>query len=100
MEESKNVTIIIDLSKKFKNLKGEEIGKVSMGRTLAQYFVDISTSDSRKLFEISVKLLDDKPIEISEDDYNRICYIIDQSTMSNIMQVRLLEALGKALRIE
>lgn len=80
----------INLSKPIKNLDGKEMYKESAGKVLAQYLMDISTNNPEKLFLISMELLDDKDMEIPEEDYLMLVQVVEESNMPNIMKAKIL----------
>ena len=68
----------------------------SCGFFLAKYLMDISTTNPLVAFKIAMALLDDKEIEVDEDEYKFLQSVLNEGNMSNIMSARILMELNNA----
>lgn len=91
-EEKKNDLLKIDLSAPYVDMEGNA-SPDSLGRILSNYLMEINTPDYIELFGICIKMLEDKPFEMSIKDHDRISYLIDTGNMKNIMKTRILATL-------
>lgn len=81
----------IDLSEKMLDLEGKDaFNGETVGRVLAKHLMGVSSKQPVRAFKVAMALLDDKEIEIDNDDYELIHEIVEFSNLSNIVKARIL----------
>ena len=85
--------IKIDLSGALTDLEGKEASTISAGRILAEYLMSVTSSDFHALFGVAMKLVEDKPIEVTVEEHKRLVDLVEKGNMQNIMKVRIMESL-------
>jgi hypothetical protein len=96
-EEKKNDLLKIDLSAPYVDMAGNA-SPDSLGRILSNYLMEINTPDYIALFGICIKMLEDKPFEMSIEEHKRVSQLVDVGNMKNIMKTRILATLQSQVK--
>ncbi len=81
----------VDLTKPLKGLGEKEISEESAGVILANYMMnELSSAEPMRFFEIAMRLIEDKEIELSDEDHELLVKVIENGNLSNIVKAKLL----------
>ena len=80
----------IDLSKKLKDTEGTLLEGISAGRALAEHMMNSSTTQALRSFKLAMALMDDKEIDIAEDDVKFLKNIADGMSIPNKYKAQVI----------
>ena len=87
----------LDLTKNIKGLDGKDLIDGSAARVLASFLMESGKGNSLKLFEISMKLVDEKPIDIDKEDCKMLKKMVEEGNQMNIVKANIIIALEKVI---
>ena len=86
----------INLSEVIKDLEGNPMHgeNTTIGNVLAQYLMSISTKNSLALYHIAKKLVENKKVTLTEEEYDSIIQLVTSSNMDNLTKSLVLIAMN------
>jgi hypothetical protein len=86
----------LNLNWNIKDLAGKDIPNANAGKTLAQSLAGQNKGNSVKLYDWSIKLWNDKPLEIDDTDSDVLMAMIDTSELLTILsKAQIIEYIKK-----
>ena len=86
--------MIINLNKKFKSLKGEEIEGATLGQILAGKLAETNEGDAIKYYDWALKLHNNEEINIDNSDYRKLYdFVKDSKALTNLAKAQVLKGL-------
>lgn len=75
----------LDLNVPIKNLDGENIADITIGKQIANALVSVSKGDALKYYDWAVKLNKGEAIEVDRTDLNKIKEFVENSEVFTIL---------------